>query len=263
MVSGVFGLIQTAIAFGSMIVPAHRAQPAPRARRPRRADARVHRRHALRLARLQLRPLGVAAPPPDGLPDDARDDRHVRQGGQAVRPRAVLHRPVPASCRGSTRTASAGSSSPATSWASCGASITTLAGSLTYLYVALQAIAGRLTLGDLTLFTQAASSVQGSVQGLLGGFGSMYENNLYLNDLFELLATPSRDRASTSRATRPAEAPRRPAPTASPRRDRVRARDVPLPGLGRGGAPRRVSLADRARARRSPSSAATGRGSRR
>ena len=48
-------------------------------------------------------------------------------------------------------------------------SITTLAGSLTYLYVALQAIAGRLTLGDLTLFTQAASSVQGSVQGLLGG----------------------------------------------------------------------------------------------
>ncbi len=68
--------------------------------------------------------------------------------------------------------------------------ITTLAGSLTYLYVALQAIAGKLTLGDLTLFTQAASSVQSSVQGLLSGFGSMYENNLYLNDLFELLATP-------------------------------------------------------------------------
>ncbi len=69
-------------------------------------------------------------------------------------------------------------------------SITTLAGSLTYLYVALQAIAGKLTLGSLTFFTQAASSVQGSVQGLLGGAGSMYENNLYLNDLFELLATP-------------------------------------------------------------------------
>jgi ATP-binding cassette subfamily B protein len=69
-------------------------------------------------------------------------------------------------------------------------SITTLAGSLTYLYVALQAIAGRLTLGDLTLFTQAATSVQNSVQGLLSGASSMYENNLYLNDLFELLATP-------------------------------------------------------------------------
>ena len=68
--------------------------------------------------------------------------------------------------------------------------ITILAGSLTYLYVALQAIAGRLTLGDLTLFTQAAASVQGSVQGLLSGFGSMYENHLYLNDLFELLGMP-------------------------------------------------------------------------
>src|SRR5260370_20532889 len=43
-------------------------------------------------------------------------------------------------------------------------SLTTLAGSLTYLYLALQAIAGKLTLGSLTLFTQAASSVQGSVQ---------------------------------------------------------------------------------------------------
>ena len=69
--------------------------------------------------------------------------------------------------------------------------ITTAAGSVIYLVVALQAIAGRLTLGDLTLYTQAASSVQNSVQGLLSGFGAMYENNLYLNDLFELLATPS------------------------------------------------------------------------
>ncbi len=68
--------------------------------------------------------------------------------------------------------------------------VTTLAGSLTYLYVAFQAIAGRLTLGDLTLYTQAASSVQTSVQGLLSGFGSMYENQLYLNDLFDLLQTP-------------------------------------------------------------------------
>jgi ATP-binding cassette subfamily B protein len=87
--------------------------------------------------------------------------------------------------------------------------ITTLAGSLTYLYVALQAIAGRLTLGDLTLFTQAASSVQNSVQGLLSGFGSMYENNLYLNDLFELLATPVgiEAAASAGAATRPAPDP--------------------------------------------------------
>jgi ATP-binding cassette subfamily B protein len=67
--------------------------------------------------------------------------------------------------------------------------LSTVATSLTYLYVALQAIAGRLTLGDLTLYTTAAQSVQGSIQGILGGFSSMYEHNLYLNNLFELLAT--------------------------------------------------------------------------
>src|SRR5229473_1753616 len=37
--------------------------------------------------------------------------------------------------------------------------LSTIATSLTYLYVALQAIVGRLTLGDLTLYTTAASSV--------------------------------------------------------------------------------------------------------
>jgi len=69
--------------------------------------------------------------------------------------------------------------------------LSTIATTLTYLYVALQAIAGHLTLGYLTLYTAAAQSVQGSIQGLLGGFSSMYEHNLYLNNLFELMATES------------------------------------------------------------------------
>ncbi|GAC1473822.1 MAG: ABC transporter ATP-binding protein [Candidatus Dormibacteraceae bacterium] len=69
--------------------------------------------------------------------------------------------------------------------------LSTIATTLTYLYVALQAIAGHLTLGSLTLFTTAAQSVQGSIQGLLGGFTGMYEHNLYLNNLFELMATKS------------------------------------------------------------------------
>ena len=67
--------------------------------------------------------------------------------------------------------------------------LSTVATSVTYLYVALQAIAGRLTLGDLTLYTTAAQSVQNSIQGILGGFSGMYEHNLYLSNLFELLAT--------------------------------------------------------------------------
>src|SRR5437879_7748458 len=67
--------------------------------------------------------------------------------------------------------------------------LSTIVTSLTYLYVALQAIIGRLTLGDLTLHTTAASQVQGSIQGILGGFSGMYEHNLYLNNLFELMET--------------------------------------------------------------------------
>ena len=69
--------------------------------------------------------------------------------------------------------------------------LTTVAGSITYLYVALQAIAGRLTLGDLQLYTSAASSVQSSISALLSGVSDMYEHNLYLSNLFELLETGS------------------------------------------------------------------------
>ena len=69
--------------------------------------------------------------------------------------------------------------------------LSTIATSVTYLYVALQAIAGKLTLGDLTLYTTAAQSVQNSIQGILGGFSSMYEHNLYLSNLFELMETKS------------------------------------------------------------------------
>src|ERR1700674_4342968 len=69
--------------------------------------------------------------------------------------------------------------------------LSTIATSVTYLYVALQAIVGKLTLGDLTLYTTAAQSVQNSIQGILGGFSSMYEHNLYLSNLFELMETKS------------------------------------------------------------------------
>jgi ATP-binding cassette subfamily B protein len=70
--------------------------------------------------------------------------------------------------------------------------LSTIATSVTYLYVALQAIVGRLTLGDLTLYTTAAQSVQNSIQGILSGFSSMYEHNLYLSNLFELMATETK-----------------------------------------------------------------------
>jgi ATP-binding cassette, subfamily B, bacterial len=66
-------------------------------------------------------------------------------------------------------------------------SLTTLVTSGTYLYVALQAIARRLTIGDLTFYTQAVSHVQSSFQSILNSISSLYEGALYLNTLFEFL----------------------------------------------------------------------------
>ncbi len=62
------------------------------------------------------------------------------------------------------------------------------ANGLIYLYVTLQTVAGRITLGDLTFYTQAALSLGSSFQGLLSGISSTYENNLFVNTLFEFLA---------------------------------------------------------------------------
>ena len=66
-------------------------------------------------------------------------------------------------------------------------SITTLASSGTFLYVAVLAIRGRISLGSLTVYTQAASQVQSAFQGILGGFQGIYENGLYLSTYYELL----------------------------------------------------------------------------
>ena len=58
---------------------------------------------------------------------------------------------------------------------------------LVYLYVAMRTVAGRITLGDLTLYTQAALSLGNAFQSLLEGISSTYENNLFVNTLFEFL----------------------------------------------------------------------------
>jgi ATP-binding cassette subfamily B protein len=65
--------------------------------------------------------------------------------------------------------------------------LTTIASSGTYLYVAILAIRGTISLGSLTVYTQAAQQVQGAFQGLLGGIQGIYENGLYLSTLYDLL----------------------------------------------------------------------------
>ncbi|MEI7556856.1 ABC transporter ATP-binding protein [Candidatus Chlorohelix sp.] len=62
-----------------------------------------------------------------------------------------------------------------------------IANAAIYLYVAWQAVMSRITLGDLTLFTQTAVQVSQSFQSILSGISSTYENNLFVGTLFEFL----------------------------------------------------------------------------
>src|ERR671913_122648 len=94
-------------------------------------------------------------------------------------------------------------------------SLTTLASSGTFLYVALLAVRGQVTLGALTVFTQAAAQVQGAFQGILGGIQGIYENGLYLSTLYELLEREPR-----------IHAPEHPAPVRRPFQQGIEFRNV-------------------------------------
>jgi ATP-binding cassette subfamily B protein len=94
-------------------------------------------------------------------------------------------------------------------------SLTTLASSATFLYVALLAVRGQVTLGALTVYTQAAAQVQGAFQGILGGVQGIYEHGLYLSTLYELLEREPR-----------IHAPEHPAPVRRPFRQGIEFRNV-------------------------------------
>jgi ATP-binding cassette subfamily B protein len=56
-----------------------------------------------------------------------------------------------------------------------------------YAYLAYQAIRGKATLGDLAMYYQAFQRVQGSLQGILSSLAGLYEDNLFLSNLYEFL----------------------------------------------------------------------------
>ena len=60
-----------------------------------------------------------------------------------------------------------------------------------YVAIALAAAAGRLSLGDMTLYVVAFRQGQSGFQAILAALGGMYEDNLYMSNLFEYLAIPT------------------------------------------------------------------------
>jgi ATP-binding cassette, subfamily B, bacterial len=59
-----------------------------------------------------------------------------------------------------------------------------------YVVMALAAAAGRITLGNLTLYVVAFRQGQQAFQGVLGSLGGIYEQNLYMSNLFDFLDAP-------------------------------------------------------------------------
>jgi ATP-binding cassette subfamily B protein len=57
-----------------------------------------------------------------------------------------------------------------------------------YLVMALAAVAGKMSLGDMTLYVVAFRQGQTSFQSALGGAAQLYEHNLYMSNLFSFLA---------------------------------------------------------------------------
>src|SRR5579864_8260663 len=57
----------------------------------------------------------------------------------------------------------------------------------TFLYVAYRTLEGTISVGSLTMFVQAANGVSQAFSTVLGALQSMYEHQLYLQTLFELM----------------------------------------------------------------------------
>jgi ATP-binding cassette, subfamily B, bacterial len=56
-----------------------------------------------------------------------------------------------------------------------------------FIYIAYQTIQGHLKIGDLVLYQQALQRGESALQALLTGLSGLYEDNLFLNNLYEFL----------------------------------------------------------------------------
>jgi len=57
-----------------------------------------------------------------------------------------------------------------------------------YMFIAYRTIGGSITMGDLVMYYQAFQRGQGFLNGLLGNLSMLYEDNLFLGNLYEFLS---------------------------------------------------------------------------
>lgn len=67
--------------------------------------------------------------------------------------------------------------------------LSTLALYGTYAWIALSAMANTITLGQMTMYLMVFKQGQGAFSGVLRDLGGMYEDNLYLDNLYQFLET--------------------------------------------------------------------------
>jgi ATP-binding cassette, subfamily B, bacterial len=76
------------------------------------------------------------------------------------------------------------------SWAMAVAVLNAAAMAVGYGAVVLNAISGRITLGDFLLYTTALHSTRGMLTGMVWQLSAFYESNLFIGNLFEFLDLP-------------------------------------------------------------------------
>ena len=72
-----------------------------------------------------------------------------------------------------------------------------------YAWIALAAVRGLITLGEMTMYVVLFRQGQSAVSASLGAIGGMYEDNLYLSNLYEYLEQPVDDDAAAPPSAAP------------------------------------------------------------
>jgi ABC-type multidrug transport system fused ATPase/permease subunit len=84
--------------------------------------------------------------------------------------------------------------------------LSTLAFYGAYGWIVLGAVQGTLTLGDMTMYLLVFKQAQAALSAVLGAVGGMYEDNLYVSNLYEYLEHPTQpSRGSATHGPDPAD----------------------------------------------------------